>query len=898
MMLRKFFPSFLAFALGASSFAQAPTFAGNAQHTSIFTPAAQPMNKIKWQTTIDTQNSSGGAHYGTPLITAANTIIVPVKTSGAGNGTTLTFRIDAFTSAGILKYTLTPDFALPHDTNGFATYGWVPVYQPVVANGPSGPRLYYAGAGGTIWRVDNIDTNTPSAPVRVVFYGAANYNAGSMAGFNASVFINTPITADSQGNVYFGFRTYGTPPSTIPANQGGYARISSTDVATYVLATNAASDANVSRDTHNSAPALSNDEATLYVAVKGTSGTTSPYLLGLNSTTLATKYKVALTDPRNANSATVTDDSTASPMVAPDGDVYLGVLSNPYNGSRGWLLRFNGDLTLTKTPGAFGWDNTPAIVPSSMVPSYTGTSTYLLFCKYNNYAINDGNGVNRVAVIDPNATQLDPHPSASGQLEMREVMSQAGPSPDSGYFGASYPFAVREWCINTPAVNPATNSVLFDSEDGRLYRWDLSTNTMTEGIVLTPGIGEPYVPTTMGPDGTIYTLNGGTLFAIGADPLVNITIRSSMPDSTNVPTGASITFTAHVAMAGGSPTGTVVFTKTSFSNVTPTTTTLGSASVNAGTGDASFTTALLTAGTSGGNSNLGSHFITATFTPGAPGIPAPRIRFGVQSKPQLGSPGPRTSSSTYSVTMVQKVHAYSTTTTVTSNASIAHLGSAVTFTATVTSAPAATGQVTFYDGATVIGQTPIVSGAATFSTSALTGGSHMISATYMSDTDHAASSGTMSQTVARPVSGAVTLSSWQAARTGILVTVKLVDPSTLAVVDTQTGTLDVNGNFTIFTTATPGTYTVKIKASHWLTKAVPNVVVGPSGAVSANATLINGDVNGNDSITLADFTAVRVAFNSSVGDANYNAEADLNGSGNVSLADFTILRANFGLSGD
>src|SRR5205814_6608267 len=120
-------------------------------------------------------------------------------------------------------------------------------------------------------------------------------------------------------------------------------------------------------------------------------------LLGLNATTLATTHSAVLRDPRSNNSATISDDSTASPTIGPDGDVYFGVLGNPDDGSRGFLLHFSGDLATEKTPGGFGWDYTAAIVPSGMVPLYTGTSPYLIFAKYNNYA--GGDGKDRKSVV-------------------------------------------------------------------------------------------------------------------------------------------------------------------------------------------------------------------------------------------------------------------------------------------------------------------------------------------------------------------------------------------------------------------------------------------------------------------------------------------------------------------
>src|SRR5881296_2607093 len=117
-----------------------------------------------------------------------------------------------------------------------------------------------------------------------------------------------------------------------------------------------------------------------------------------------------------------------------------------------------------------------------------------------------------------------------GMLIMREVLTVIGPTADPENRSASLPYAVREWCINTAAVNPATNSVFVPSEDGHIYRWDLVKNSLTQFLQLNAGIGEPYVPSIIGPDGTIYTLNGGTLSALGGLSGVRVTAASSMPD--------------------------------------------------------------------------------------------------------------------------------------------------------------------------------------------------------------------------------------------------------------------------------------------------------------------------------------------------------------------------------
>src|SRR5205809_5920700 len=55
---------------------------GNAQHTALSTAPAQSLEAIHWSTPVDLAPPSGTIliHYGSPLVTPGNTIIVPVKT--------------------------------------------------------------------------------------------------------------------------------------------------------------------------------------------------------------------------------------------------------------------------------------------------------------------------------------------------------------------------------------------------------------------------------------------------------------------------------------------------------------------------------------------------------------------------------------------------------------------------------------------------------------------------------------------------------------------------------------------------------------------------------------------------------------------------------------------------
>lgn len=484
-------------------------FARDPQHSALGTAAAQggvaaqALNRVVWTTSVDlappSPSSGTQIHYGAPLISGHNTVIVPLKTTSTG-----AFTMQALNGYnGQAIWSASTDYVLP------VTTGWLP---PLGATLTPGGRLYFPGSGGKVFYRDNPDSSSGSVQ-SLVFYGASAYTANAAA-FDSSVFINTPITSDASGNIFFGFLVTAANPASLAS---GIARIGADGTGSWVAANTALGLTTQINSATNAAPALSPDATTLYAAVATAAavpatGWPTGYLLALDSTTLATKSSTTLIDPFTAQPAWVTDFSTSSPMVGPDGDVYFGVLESnfPSHNDRGWLLHFDATLAVVKTPGSFGWDNTPSVVPASLVTSYSGPSRYLVLTKYNNYAgVGTGNGSNRMAILDPNQTETDP---VENTTVMKEVISVLGQTPDPT--AINFPGAVKEWCVNTAAVDPITASVLMNSEDGYLYRWDLATGQLSQKIALDAGYAQAYTPTALGPDGSVYAINGGILHAV------------------------------------------------------------------------------------------------------------------------------------------------------------------------------------------------------------------------------------------------------------------------------------------------------------------------------------------------------------------------------------------------
>ncbi|MGC8784294.1 MAG: hypothetical protein ACP5RN_07905 [Armatimonadota bacterium] len=147
----------------------------------------------------------------------------------------------------------------------------------------------------------------------------------------------------------------------------------------------------------------------------------------------------------------------------------------------------------------------------------------------------------------------------------------------------------------------------------------------------------------------------------------------------------------------------------------------------------------------------------------------------------------------------------------------------------------------------------------------------------------------------RTVSGVVTLGDYTAPTGGMNIPIEVRPSGESTPLETHVVALSDTGEYQ-FQTALWGTFDLSAKGSHWLRQTVTGVSLEKNAQV--DFALTNGDIDGDNEVTLFDFGALVAAFGSVPGDVNWNPDADLDGDEEVTLFDFGILVRNFGTIGD
>ncbi len=114
------------------------------------------------------------------------------------------------------------------------------------------------------------------------------------------------------------------------------------------------------------------------------------------------------------------------------------------------------------------------------------------------------------------------------------------------------------------------------------------------------------------------------------------------------------------------------------------------------------------------------------------------------------------------------------------------------------------------------------------------------------------------------------------------------------VVQSGTTTLDSTGRYS-FVTTQRGNLKIWLKPSHWLAASV-SATINQWGA-QFSPSVINGDVDGDNSVTIFDYIDLSSSFDLNNGDAGYIPGADLDGDDSVTIFDYIVLSNNFDVSG-
>jgi len=112
-------------------------------------------------------------------------------------------------------------------------------------------------------------------------------------------------------------------------------------------------------------------------------------------------------------------------------------------------------------------------------------------------------------------------------------------------------------------------------------------------------------------------------------------------------------------------------------------------------------------------------------------------------------------------------------------------------------------------------------------------------------------------------------------------------------------TTDQNGQFS-FTHVVSQTSTcdISVKNGHTLQNTKYGVTINAGGNVMDFGTLLEGDANDDNRISLVDFSILATSYDLGNGDPGFDARADFNENDWIEIADFSLLATNYDRSGD
>jgi hypothetical protein len=628
---------------------------------------------------------------------------------------------------------------------------------------PTGSVIFYNGATnlGTGTLSSGVATlKTTALPVgaltlQVSYLGAGNFIATNSAPFDQTVqqTTTTTLTASANPPVYGSVVTFsamvkpsvsGTPTGSVNFYDGatllGTSTLNSSDVATLAIKTLAGGSNSITAVYSGDTLDVTSTSAKLTETItKAVTVTALKSSLSTSSYDQSVTFTATVTSTGGTPTGTVTFLSNGSSLGT--GSIAGGVaalttttippgthsITASYGGSTDFdtstssavSLVTDVDSTTTKltsslNPSDFGESVTfKATVTPSTAGTPTGAVTFLSGATTIGKGTLSGGvatfatyelplGTSSITAIYAGSTDYMTSTSAavSEVVDIEPTTTVVTSSLNPASYGESVTFTAT---VSSASAVKATGTVTFLA-NGK----SIGAGTLSNGVATLKtsalAAGPNSITATYAGDAD-YKTSTSVALSQGVDETVTTTELVSSLNPSSFEQG--VTFTATVASAYGSPTGTVNFLANGKA--------LGSATLSSGVATLNVTTL-----------PVGTNSITATYA---------------------GDADYKTSTS---AAVSEVTNAAATTSEVASSLNPSTVGQSVTLTATVTPATAGTvtGTVTFMDGTTSLGTKPLSSGTATLVTTTLASGANSITAVYNGNTDYTKStSAALTQTV-------------------------------------------------------------------------------------------------------------------------------------------------------